>query len=124
MAAPDASSALYAALSSDASLPRSPGGGPSIMALPPPNCDGGERGALARVLSARRSERDFAAAPLALADAAQLLWAAQGVTAPPRAPGAPPLGRTAPSAGALFPLELFLVVGDNTVQARHVSTRC
>jgi SagB-type dehydrogenase family enzyme len=48
--------------------------------------------------------REFDRRPLALADMAQLLWAAQGVTGPERE-------RTAPSAGALYPLEVFLVAG-------------
>jgi hypothetical protein len=126
MAAPDAAKALYGdAGGADSELPRSPGGGPALLALPPPETNSGAP--LARSLAARRSERDFAAAggavPLALADVAQLLWAAQGVTAQPSSPAAPPLGRTAPSAGALFPLQVFLVVGDNTVQARACALR-
>jgi SagB-type dehydrogenase family enzyme len=60
---------------------------------------------LAAVLDARRSIRRFAARPLSLAEAGQLLWAAQGMTT---ADG----HRTAPSAGALFPLELRLVAGE------------
>jgi SagB-type dehydrogenase family enzyme len=55
-------------------------------------------------LQQRRSVRRLAATPLALADLAQLLWAAQGVT---DAQG----HRTAPSAGALYPLEVLLVAG-------------
>jgi SagB-type dehydrogenase family enzyme len=52
----------------------------------------------------RRSLREFSADTLPLAALGQLLWAAQGVTA---------LGgyRTAPSAGALYPLELYAAVG-------------
>jgi SagB-type dehydrogenase family enzyme len=118
MAAPDAASALYGG-SGEAEMPRSPGGGPSLLALPPPNTNNASSASLAHVLAARRSERDFAAgAPLRLAAVAQLCWAAQGVTAPPEAPGAPVKGRTTPSAGALFPLQTFLVVGDNTVEVR------
>ncbi|HET6954800.1 MAG TPA: SagB/ThcOx family dehydrogenase [Acidimicrobiales bacterium] len=50
-------------------------------------------------LSHRRSVREFAARPLTDAEIGQLLWAAQGVTADWG-------GRTAPSAGALYPLEV------------------
>lgn len=56
------------------------------------------------LLSRRRSVRDFSAQPLALAQVACLLWAAQGITDPRGL-------RTAPSAGALYPLELYLVAG-------------
>jgi len=49
--------------------------------------------------------REYSAAPLPLAHAAQLAWAAQGVTDPRGL-------RAAPSAGALYPLELYLVAGE------------
>jgi len=55
-------------------------------------------------LSARRSVRVYAEVPLTLADAGQVLWAAQGVTGDRGY-------RTAPSAGALYPLEVYLVAG-------------
>jgi SagB-type dehydrogenase family enzyme len=55
-------------------------------------------------LRRRRSLREFRPAPLALTEAAQLLWAAQGRTAEDGR-------RSAPSAGALYPLEVFLVAG-------------
>lgn len=42
--------------------------------------------------------------PLTLAEVSQLLWAAQGITGPGGK-------RTAPSAGALYPLELYIVSG-------------
>jgi SagB-type dehydrogenase family enzyme len=57
-------------------------------------------------LSKRRSIRDYSGENLTLNEVSQLLWAAQGITAPPWG------GRTAPSAGALYPLELYVVVGD------------
>jgi SagB-type dehydrogenase family enzyme len=57
-------------------------------------------GALAR----RRSVRDFRAEPLGLSAVSQLLWASQGISGPRGL-------RTAPSAGALYPLELYLVAG-------------
>ena len=53
----------------------------------------------------RRSVRKVSSASLTLADIAQLLWSAQGVS------GSRNL-RTAPSAGALYPLELYLVAGN------------
>jgi len=57
-----------------------------------------------RALRERRSVREFARAALTTAEVSQLLWAAQGVTSRDGL-------RTAPSAGALYPLELYLVVG-------------
>jgi SagB-type dehydrogenase family enzyme len=56
------------------------------------------------VLQQRRTNRAFASRPVSLADVAQLLWAAQGITSHEGY-------RTAPSAGALYPLELHLVSG-------------
>jgi len=53
----------------------------------------------------RRSVRDFRRQSLTLNDVSQLLWAAQGIT------GGRGL-RSAPSAGALYPLELYLVAGN------------
>ncbi len=53
----------------------------------------------------RRSVREYVSLPLSLEDISQLLWAAQGITSDWG-------GRTAPSAGALYPLEVYLVVGD------------
>lgn len=58
---------------------------------------------LERALAARRSVRSFTPAPLTTAQVSQLLWAAQGVTAPDG-------GRTAPSAGALYGLEVSIVL--------------
>ena len=56
-------------------------------------------------LKKRRSVREFRRGSLSLDDVAQLLWAAQGITNRE-------LYRTAPSAGALYPLELYVVVGN------------
>ncbi|MFW6082744.1 MAG: SagB/ThcOx family dehydrogenase [Chloroflexota bacterium] len=58
------------------------------------------------VLQERRSERHFLDVPLNRADLSQLLWAAQGIT---RKGGSVEL-RTAPSAGALYPVETYVVV--------------
>jgi len=54
----------------------------------------------------RRSIREYKDVPLTLSEVSQLLWAAQGITAP--AGG----GRTAPSAGATYPLEVYAVIGN------------
>ena len=55
-------------------------------------------------LSSRRSVRQFADTALTTDEVAQLLWAAQGIT---RTGGY----RTAPSAGALYPLEVLVALG-------------
>ena len=70
------------------------------MHLPAPQFDGDL--SVERVLRKRRSTREYASKPLTLAEVSQLLWAAQGIT---QRPGL----RTAPSAGALYPLEVYLV---------------
>jgi SagB-type dehydrogenase family enzyme len=67
--------------------------------LPPPATKG--RVSLEEAIVARRSAREFAAEPLSRAELSQLLWAVQGVT------GRDGL-RTAPSAGALYPLEVYV----------------
>jgi len=58
------------------------------------------------MLSHRRSVRDYSATPISLEELSQLLWATQGVTA--RA--GQYAFRTAPSAGALYPIETYIVV--------------
>jgi SagB-type dehydrogenase family enzyme len=69
-------------------------------ALPAPVTDGGV--SLERVITGRRSVREYRGDPLPLPTIGQLLWAGQGVTS---ADGK----RAAPSAGALYPLELYVV---------------
>jgi SagB-type dehydrogenase family enzyme len=61
---------------------------------------------LADVLAGRRSVRQFAETPIALHDLAVLLRVAYGVTSPGRVNR--PALRAAPSAGALYPLELHV----------------
>lgn len=70
------------------------------IVLPVPAVKG--KHSLEQVLQSRRSVREYPAAPVALAQVGQLLWAAQGIT---HGAGY----RTAPSAGALYPLELYVV---------------
>ena len=62
----------------------------------------------------RRSVRSYTAAPLSLANVSQLLWAAYGVSYPLQRAGLRGGLKTAPSAGALYPLEIYLVVGNVT----------
>lgn len=73
--------------------------------LPQPNSDSDF--SLERALKQRRSVRNFSGAALALNEIAQLLWSAQGITSPDGL-------RTAPSAGALYPLEIILAAGNVT----------
>lgn len=56
-------------------------------------------------LKQRRSIRKFKNEALSLQQVTQLLWAAQGITS---APGF----RTAPSAGGIYPLEIYIVTGN------------
>ena len=71
------------------------------IVLPGPARRGGR--SLEEALAARRSVRDFTAEPLSEAELGQLAWATQGTTHPDGL-------RAAPSAGALFPLELYVVL--------------
>lgn len=72
------------------------------ISLPSPHLDGPT--SVEAALAIRRSVRSYRRESLSLDEVAQLLWAAQGVTDPRGF-------RTAPSAGALYPLELYLVGG-------------
>ena len=71
--------------------------------LPEPLLDG--EMSVERVLQKRRSIREYRDAPLTLKEVSQLLWSAQGIT------GSYGM-RTAPSAGALYPLKIYLVAGN------------
>lgn len=73
------------------------------ITLPPARQDGAM--SLERALSLRHSVREFSRTPLSVPEASQLLWATQGITRPEGK-------RTAPSAGALYPLEVVLVTGN------------
>ncbi len=60
---------------------------------------------LVEALRLRRSLREYTKEPLKLQELSQLLWAGQGITTGSGE-------RTAPSAGALFPLEVYIVAGN------------
>lgn len=71
--------------------------------LPPPRSEGGY--SVEQALSSRRSVRMYAPRPVSLSDMSQILWSCQGISGPGGF-------RTAPSAGALYPLEVYLVAGE------------
>ena len=70
--------------------------------LPGPELKG--RISIEETLAKRRSRREYKDEPLTLKEVGQLLWSAQGITAEWG-------GRAAPSAGATYPLEIYLVAG-------------
>ncbi len=72
------------------------------IALPAPSISGAM--SVEQALAERRSIRKLRPDPIALEHLAQLLWAAQGVTDPRGF-------RSTPSAGALYPLTVYAVVG-------------
>ena len=65
---------------------------------------------LEEVIAKRRSIRKYRTEPLTLFQLSQVLWAAQGITGTGK-------HRTAPSAGATYPLEIFAFVGKKGVIA-------
>ncbi|HBH35925.1 MAG TPA: nitroreductase [Gammaproteobacteria bacterium] len=74
-----------------------------IINLPEPRLESDY--SIEQAIHNRRSVREFSNKPLSLAEVSQLLWSAQGVTDDKGL-------RSAPSAGALYPLTLYLVVGN------------
>jgi len=89
--------------SANTPTPTPPSEQESIIELPEPRYDSDV--SIEQSLLQRRSIRSYTGESLTLPEVAQLLWAAQGVTDPSGF-------RTAPSAGALYPLELYVVAGD------------
>lgn len=75
----------------------------NVIKLPTPQ----HRGLVSveRALAARRSIRNYNNIPLELEETSQLLWSAQGIS---NSRGY----RTAPSAGALYPLEIYAAIGN------------
>lgn len=74
----------------------------TAIALPAPDTQG--RVTLEQALAQRQSHRQFQDSALSVEEVSQILWAAQGITGDRRR-------RTAPSAGATYPLEIYLVAG-------------
>jgi SagB-type dehydrogenase family enzyme len=73
----------------------------SLKQLPPPALQGAM--SLEEAIAQRRSCRQFTDEPLTLAQLSQLCWAGQGIT------DSKGRFRAAPSAGALYPIELYIV---------------
>lgn len=73
----------------------------SKIILPPPIKT--SKTSIEEALWQRRSIREYKDEPLTLKEVSHILWAAQGITVSWG-------GRTAPSAGAFYPLEVYLIV--------------
>jgi SagB-type dehydrogenase family enzyme len=72
--------------------------------LPSPRLKGDM--SLEEAIAKRRSIRSYSPTPLTLQEISQLLWAAQGITEPNRGL------RAAPSAGATYPYEVYVVTNE------------
>ncbi len=75
--------------------------------LPKPSFKG--EVSLEEVVLKRRSTREFSGRSITMSQFSQLLWACQGITRG--------YYRTVPSAGATYPLEVFLLVGEGGVES-------
>jgi len=78
------------------------------MRLPDPQY--AEDVSLERAIRGRRTIRSYGGKALSLRQVSQLLWSAQGITEPGG------LKRAAPSAGALYPMDIYAVVGAGCVE--------
>lgn len=78
-------------------------GSSTVINLPAPSLTG--KMPLEESLLKRRSVRGYSDIPVTIGEISQLLWAAQGITNDKG-------NRTAPSAGACYPLEIYLAVGN------------
>ncbi len=80
-------------------------GGESMEEIKLPSPDFKGKMSVEEALKSRRSVRSYRQVPLTLKELSQILWATDGKTAEWG-------GRTAPSAGATYPLEIYVVVGN------------
>jgi SagB-type dehydrogenase family enzyme len=78
-----------------------------VMKLPQPKLEGSIT--VERAIRQRRTIRVYSSQILDLDQLSQLLWSAQGLT------GVRRFKRAAPSAGALYPMDVYAVVGQNSV---------
>ena len=76
--------------------------------LPPPSQKGSV--SLEEAIAKRRSVRDFTPESISQSQLSQILWATQGIS------NTGGRYRTVPSAGATYPLEVFVVCGRNCIE--------
>jgi SagB-type dehydrogenase family enzyme len=81
---------------------------PKIIELPAPFATGGL--SLVEAVAGRRSVRSFSPDSLQLFHLSQILWAAQGITSELNN------SRAVPSAGGTYPLDVYVVIGENGVE--------
>jgi SagB-type dehydrogenase family enzyme len=82
------------------------------LTLPKPQMKG--HVSVEAAIAGRTAGRQFKGKPLTLAELSQLLWAAGGVLPADAITGA--TAKVTPSAGGLYPLEFFAVVGKKSVE--------
>lgn len=78
------------------------------MKLPPPEIEGVF--SLERAIKTRRTIRSFSSKHMSLKQLSQILWSAQGITEESG------FKRAAPSAGALYPMDVYTVIGTEGVE--------
>jgi len=79
--------------------------GEASISLPKPSFDG--KVSVEKAVKGRRTIRDFKEKSLSLSHLSQLVWAGQGITDSSESK------RAAPSGGALYPLDLYILIGEN-----------
>ena len=79
----------------------------ALIKLPPPRLQSNT--SVEQAISRRRSVRSYTSGPISLLQLSQILWSAQGITGNGRY-------RTVPSAGATYPLEVFVIAGEQTIE--------
>ena len=83
----------------------------AVYALPAYAAEGSM--SVEQALAGRRSRRNFQDRAISAEQLSQILWAAYGITSPrPDAPNLRGGLRTTPSAGALYPLEIYVIIGN------------
>ena len=87
---------------------------PTVIRLPPPSQKGGM--ALEAAIAKRRSIRSFTHESISQSQLSQILWSAQGIADKTEE------YRTVPSAGATYPLEIFMVCGKEGVEEIEAGT--
>ncbi len=81
---------------------------PAQIYLSPPSQKGSMP--LEEAIAGRRSVRRFTSKPISQSQLSQILWATQGIS------DTSGKYRTVPSAGATYPLEIFVICGDNGIE--------